>query len=124
MVIQSERQIWFFYLDAKKPQTVGMIVHFCLTSFFCSTAKVYMPSLSVAMESTVALHLSVHFSMKSISENASKHTLVPSDSALLCSPEPPGNYLPFFFFFLVTSVFSFELKFSVSHLKWAIVAYV
>lgn len=50
---------------------------------------------TVAMESTVAWHLSVHFSMKSISENTSNCMLVPSDSALLCSQEPLWNYPPF-----------------------------
>lgn len=54
-----------------------------------------MPSLTVAMESTVALHLFVRFSMKSITENTSQHTQFTSALALLHRPESPANEPPF-----------------------------
>lgn len=77
-----------------------------------------MACLTVAMENTVALHLSVHFSMKSMSENVPKCTLVPSDLS--------GTYQRFFFFFLgniYVHMLIFEQKFSISKRNMGSVCY-
>ena len=67
-----------------------MIVHFCVE------LQQEMYSLTVVMESTVALFLFVHFSMKSIGENSSLNTQ--SASALAqASPESPSNEPPLCF---------------------------
>lgn len=74
-----------------------MIVHFCVAT------QQEACSLTVVMESTVALHPFVHFSMESIGENSSLNTL--STSALAeASPASPANELCFgvcLWFFLV-----------------------
>ncbi|KAJ7407287.1 putative methyltransferase-like protein 15 [Willisornis vidua] len=54
----------------KDPQVLLSRAVFTWSFFiFCSTPKVYVASLTVAMESTVALHLSVHFSMKAVRQS-------------------------------------------------------
>lgn len=105
----------------KKKIAVCMIVHFCVAT------QQEACSLTVVMESTVALHPFVHFSMESSGENSSLNTQTTSALAE-ASPASPANELCFgvclCFFWWATFVSSFELKFSISHVKWEILSYV
>lgn len=97
-----------------------MIVHFCVAT------QQEACSLTVVMESTVALHPFVHFSMESSGENSSLNTQTTSALAE-ASPASPANELCFGvcgFFWWATFVSSFELKFSISHVKWQVLSYV
>lgn len=95
-----EWKILVFCWEGRSPKLLhGCALLSCLTCYFLYSRT--LSPLTVAMESTVALHLAVHFSTESIGENAAN---------CACSSEQPGASWKFptlvcEFGFLVMSVF-------------------